>query len=42
MIYTYEKFCEILDYIYFSNKDEKKYARWCNRNNIEYNYDTDY
>jgi len=42
MIYTYEKFCEILDNIYFSNKDEKKYQRQLKRENLNYNYDLDY
>jgi hypothetical protein len=42
MIYSYEKFIEILDMIYFNNKDEKKYQRYLKRNSINYNFDTDY
>ncbi len=42
MIYSYEKFIEIVDNIYFNNKDEQKYQRWLKRNNINYNHDLVY
>ncbi len=31
MIYTYEKFCEIVDTIYFSSRDDKKWERKAKR-----------
>lgn len=31
MIYTYEKFCEIVDMIYYGNRDDKKWDRKAKR-----------
>jgi len=36
MIYTYEKFCEIVDMIYYSVRDDKKWDRKEKRRLAEY------
>jgi len=36
MIYTYEKFCEIVDMIYFGARDDRKWDRKMKRENVGY------